>query len=86
MEGGRYDNWQSQEHNPDRIQVLHANDPDRPNKDTANRDDRLDDLLTKRRRQLKTFLRQVAKCASRNLYAAIVQHTTSLEWIYNKIW
>ena len=81
MEGGRYANWQSQEHNPDRIQVLHANDPDRPNEDAANKDDR----LIKRRRQLKTFLGQVARCTSQNLYATIVRHTTSLNWIYQKL-
>ena len=43
------------------------------------------DLLTKRRRQLKTFLGQVARCTSQNLYATIVRHATSLDWIYNKL-
>ena len=85
MEAGQYANWQSQEQNPDRIQILHANDPDRPNEDAANREDRLKDLLNKRRRQLKTFLGHVARCTLQNLYATIVRHTTSLDWIYNKL-
>ena len=37
------------------------------------------DLLTKRCRQLKTFLGQAARCTS------IVRHATSLDWIYNKL-
>ena len=45
----------------------------------------LDELLAKRPRQLKTFLGQVAKCASKNMYATIVRHATSLEWIYTKV-
>ena len=85
MKGGRYTNWQSQEQNLNRIQILHANDPDRPNEDAANKDDRLDDLLIKRRRQLKTFLGQVARCTSQNLYGIIVRHATSLNWIYQKL-
>ena len=79
MQDGRYNTWQSQEANPHRIQELDARDPDRPAPDAANRKDRLADLLAKWRRQLRTFLGQVAKCALKNLYAAIVQHATSLE-------
>ena len=85
MTGGRYETWQSQEAFPNRIDQLHPRDPERPQNDAANREDVLADLLAKRRRQLKTFLGQVAKCTSRNLYATIVRHGTSLEWIYNKI-
>lgn len=85
MTDGRYNTWRSQEADPNRIQALDAGDPDRPAEDAPNRADRLADLLAKRRRQLRTFLGQVAKCASRNLYAAIVRHATSLDWIYNKI-
>ena len=43
------------------------------------------ELLAKRRRQLRTFIGQVAKSASKNMYAVIVRHSTSLDWIYNKI-
>ena len=85
MKGGRYENWQSQEQNPNRIAVVHAHVPDRPAEDAANREDRLEDLLTKRRRQLKTFLGQVARCILQNLYATIVRNATSLDWIYNKL-
>ena len=69
MTGGRYNTWQSQEANPQRLQELNAQDPDRTQQGVANRDDVLADLLAKRRRQLKTFLGQVAKCTSRNMYA-----------------
>ena len=85
MTGGRYGTWRSQEAYPNRVEDLHPRDPERPQNDAANREDLLADLLAKRRRQLKTFLGQVAKCTSRNLYATIVRHATSLEWIYTKI-
>ena len=85
MTGGRYETWRSQEAYPNRVEDLHPRDPERPQNDAANREDLLADLLAKRRRQLKTFLGQVAKCTSRNLYATIVRHATSLEWIYTKI-
>ena len=85
MTGGRYQNWQSQEQFPHRIDIVNPRDPDRPAQGADNREDLLMDLLAKRRRQLKTFLGQVAKCTSRNMYATIVRHATSLDWIYNKI-
>ena len=85
MTGGRYETWLSQEANPLRIRALHAQDPDRPQQEAANREDILADLLAKQRRKLKTFLGQVAKCTSHNMYATIVRHATSLQWIYNKI-
>ena len=49
MSDGRYDTWQSQEENPDRIQQLHHRDPDRLAPDADNREDRVADLLTKHR-------------------------------------
>ena len=85
MSDGRYHTWISEEQNPHSIVNLDPNDPDRPQSAVHNRNDLLADLLNKRRRQLKTFLGQVAKCASRNMYASIVRHVTSLKWIYNKI-
>ena len=81
----RYQNWQSQEENPHRIQIVHVRDLDRPADDAQNRDDVMAELLSKRRRQLRTFIGQVAKAASKNMYAAIVRHSTSLEWVYNKV-
>ena len=85
MSDGIYNTWTSQEQNPHRIQNVHANDPYRPQPAAHNRDDLMAELLNKRRRQIKTFLGQVAKCASRNMYTSIVWHATSLNWIYDKI-
>ena len=56
-------------------------DPNRPTEDAVNRAK----LLSKRRRELKTFIGQIAKAASKNMYAGIVRHSTSLEWVYDKI-
>ena len=85
MTEGKYNTWQSQEQNPNRLAMLNENVPDRPEASVRNRDDLLAECLAKQRRQLKTFLGQVAKCASSNMYAAIICDATSLEWIYNKI-
>ena len=85
MTGGKYDVWRSEERDPHRLEALHENDPDRPAPDARNRQDLMDELLDKRRRQLKTFLGQIAKCSSKNLYTTIIRHATSLEWIYRKI-
>ena len=85
MQDGRYNQWQSQETNPHRILELDPDDPETPENNVQNRQGRLQELLVKRRRQLKRFLGQVAQCTSKNLYAAIVRHATSLEWIYTKI-
>ena len=76
---GKYNTWQSQEQNPNRLAALNENVTYRPEASAKNRDDLLAECLAKQRRQLKTFLDQVAKCASRNMYAAIVRHATSLE-------
>ena len=66
MTGGKYHRWTSEANDPDRIQVLHDNDPDRPAPEALNRDDLIEELLDKRRRQLRKFLGQIAKCASKN--------------------
>ena len=85
MTDGKYDTWQSEERNPQRIQNVHAQDPDRPAADARNRQDLIEELLTKRRRQLKQFLGLVAKCASKNMYATIIRHATSLQWVYTRL-
>ena len=72
MTGGKFDVWRSEERDPHRLEALHENDPDRPAPDARNRQDLMDELLDKRRRQLKTFLRQIAKCSSKNLYTTII--------------
>ena len=85
MRDGIYRDWQSLERNPDRLDVLNDRDPDRPAAEVANRDDVVAELLRKRRRELKTFIGQVARCASKGLYSKIVRHSTSLEWVYTTI-
>ena len=82
---GRYNTWQSQETSPQRLQALDQHDPDRPQQGVNNRDDLLVNLMAKCRRQLKTFLSQVAKYTIRNMYATIVCHAISLNWIYERI-
>ena len=85
MSEGRYHEWQSQEENQHRIQNVHDRDPDHPAQDAQNHVDVMTKLHAKRQRQLCTFIGQVAKAASKNMYAAIVRHSTSLEWVYNKV-
>ena len=58
---GRYNTWQAEETNADRIQILADPDPELPNNPTQLQ---RDELLTKRRRQLVIFLSQVANCVS----------------------
>ena len=83
MTDGLYHEWSSQEQDPHRIPAV--GDPDTPAEAVQNQDARMTELLAKRRRQLRTFIGQVAKSASKNMYAAIVRHSTSLDWIYKKI-
>jgi len=85
MDGGIYQRWTSQEANPDRIVELSADDPNTPRENADNRDAVLAELLAKRRRELRTFIGLVAKCAAKNMYAGIVRHATSLQWVYDKI-
>ena len=85
MEGGLYANWSSQEQDPNRIPDILAGDPDTPAEAAQNRDARVTELLAKRRRQLRTFIGQVAKSASKNMYASIVRHSISLQWVYDRI-
>ena len=85
MQDGIYSEWASQERDPERLAALSPRDPDRPAAELLNRDDVVDELLRQRRRELRAFIGQVARSASKNMYAAIVRHSTSLQWIYNKI-
>ena len=79
MTDGLYQRWSSQEQDPNRLPAVLDGDPDTPAVAAENRDARMTELLAKRRRQLRTFIGQVAKSASKNMYAAIVRHSTSLE-------
>ena len=85
MSDGIYNTWVSQEENNHRIEELNERDPNRPAEDVANCADVLAELLSNRRRELRTFIGQIAKAASKNMYAGIVRHSTSLEWVYNKL-
>ena len=72
MPGGVYENWTSQEADPNRIPAVRNGDPQIPEENAANRAAVLAKLLSKRRRELRTFIGQIAKVASKNMYAAIV--------------
>ena len=85
MQDGIYNAWTSEEHNPQRLPALSPQDPDTPAADAANREALVLALTNKRRRQLNTFLAQVAKCVSRGHYTIITRHATSLQWIYTQI-
>ena len=43
------------------------------------------ELLAKRRRELRTFIGLIAKVAAKNMYAGIVRHSISLQWVYDRI-
>ena len=84
MIGGIYQTWSSQEADPNRIEVSEQ-DPNLPADDAANRPAVMLELLAKRRRELRTFIGLIAKVAAKNMYAAIVRHSTSMQWVYNRI-
>ena len=85
MTGRVYGDWSSQEADPHRIDEVREGDPHLPEENAANCAAVLAELLSKRRRELRTFIGQIAKVASKNMYAAIVRHSTSLEWVYQKL-
>ena len=68
MTGGVYANWTSQEADPNRIAAVRDRDLHLPEENAAV----LAELLSKRRRELRTFIGQIAKVASKNMYAAII--------------
>ena len=72
MTGGIYETWTSQEANPHRIPAVSDQDPQLPADDAANRAAVMTELLSKRRRELRTFIGLIAKVAAKNMYAAIV--------------
>ena len=79
MIGGIYANWASQEADPDRLAAISNQDPNLPAEDAVNRPALQQELLNKRRRELRTFIGLIAKVAAKNMYAAIVRHSTSLQ-------
>ena len=68
---GIYREWRAAEDYPNRLALHYA--PDQ----AAD--------LTKRRNQLRTLLSIVAKCCSDADYSPVLQHSTSFEWIVQKI-
>ena len=85
MTGGIYETWTSQEANPHRIPAVSDQDPNLCADDAANCPAVMTELLSKRRRELRTFIGLIAKVAAKNMYAAIVRHSTSMQWVYNRI-
>ena len=71
MAGGRYSEWEAYDANAQRIT------------DPAG-DDVLQHLTT-RRAELRTFLSIVAKSCDVNHYNVVTRHSTSLQWIYDKL-
>ena len=85
MIGVIYETWTSQEADPHRIPAVSDQDPNLPAADAVNRPAVMLELLAKRRRELRTFIGLIAKVAAKNMYAAIVRHSTSMQWVYNRI-
>ena len=82
MDRGIYSTWCADEQVPNRIADLHA---DNPKNLPALTVPQRTEVLEERRRQLRTFLSQIANCISTEHYATIMCHSTSLQWIYTKI-
>ena len=79
MTGGVYATWTLQEANPHRIPAVLPLDPQLPAEDAANRAAVMTELLSKRRRELRMFIGLIAKAEAKNMYAAIVRHSTSMQ-------
>ena len=81
LEGGAYTNWQSQESEAvNRITTLLGADSER--QEEANHDP---NLLSKRNRDLRTFLSIIGKCVSQGHYSSVIRHSTSFESICNNL-
>ena len=72
MAGGVYEEWTSQEADPNRIDIVRPGDPETPEENAVNRDALMTELLAKRRWELRTFIGLIAKVAAKNMYAGIV--------------
>ena len=81
LDGGDYDQWQSQESNPDRLEELKGEDLTRPAR-TAGSDAA---KLKERVRDLRTVLSIVGKCVSQGHYEVVVRHSTSMQSIFNNL-
>ena len=87
LQDGEYNTWQPEEAFHGRIQDLDAIDQAIVDTEAtvALKDTKKAKIMGKRRRQLKTFLNQVAKVVSDNHYNFIMWQATSLDWVYEEI-
>ena len=87
LQDGSYSTCQSEETLHGRIQALNATDEITINREPNDQDKvtKREALLNKKRRELKTFLNQVAKVVSANHYNFVMRQATSLEWVYREI-
>ena len=81
LAGGDYENWQSQENYPDRLQALQGNDLEGPGRTNATDADKLGERV----RDLRTVLSIVGKCVSQGHYDAVVRHSTSMQSIFDNL-
>ena len=72
MDGGAYETWDAAEEFPDRIRRVVG-----PDAGAAH--------LTKRRKQLWTFLTIIARACHENDYKPIIKHSKCVKWIVNKL-
>ena len=82
LKGGKYENWESAETNPDRIVEIKPGDRVHviPGGDENAVKQRNNDKLQKLRKDLRTVLSIVGKCVSEGHYNSVVRHSTSLQW------
>ena len=75
MQEGQYSTWEAEEVTPGRILTLHADDQTLAEaEDTAiMKAAKRTEILAKRKRQLKTFLSQVAKVITDNHYNVVMR-------------
>jgi len=87
MQDGRYSFWSSEESLAGRLGDLDPVDQRKVDleENLVTRATDEAQTLNKRRRQLKTFLSQVAKVVSENNYSTVMRQATSLNWIYTEI-
>ena len=87
LKGGKYENWESAETNPDRIVEIKPEDRAQvgPGLDANAVRQRNNDTLQKLRKNLRTVLSIVGKCVSEGHYNSVVRHSTSLQWIYGNL-
>ena len=71
MPGGKYSTWTAAERYEDRIQTAVGEDTEAQ--------------LTKHRKQLRSFITLISERVHEDYYNPIHRHSTSLQWIYDKV-